>query len=1296
MEAAHSILGYWNLSDGADDVGFLRAFDHWARGFVRDGHVDWEEAQASLSSQLAALAGSGPFGSTEQAEAVLAATFRGIPSAYRRFHADLLHARTDGELWTPFAAARASQAVIRQGGPWDEADRIVEGALAELNSFLGYRPVAVLQNGRRCEPYAHERVAPIPLYLAGAGVGWNPYEEIVAAAIELLHTAPEDVARAAGFDWPDLDELALDPREYDFDHPAHQRPNHLFGEWDPDVIDGAGGYTRFVVRRQLLDAIAARSAPNIPREELVFEAAAATAGVILMASGMTLGRPDGHDSSVTLGKLTPRIAAYRDEFYESLLRRLSAERPEHYRRLEEERRRLNQPFAGIRQHLNRELAERRAAQHSAAQLAQLFDRIGRPEAAVDAAAEAAPALRMTTIIRGKTLAASRAAQRGDAINAQIALAAAEDLIDRAIECGALVDPWNLLGFQGNFSIFPAIENTIPDPRIEVLVELTRAWFAAGVGVWAAAASRGEASTVEQVAEAMRERAAWWDRFATLEAAGGAGFSAERFVRSGERTSAALTAWLQESGAAGDVAFWRPHVMDFKSGQSFARIARVLLDRNDFIASMALLMQWLNQGEDLDGANRATSFYGQCRLWMERLYSSDELADDEKWRLAVKFIDYLEANGEEYWQAPRLAAWMPDARARDAANHAGEEELDEGDEIDDLFAAAYEDVVYRDSTDDGFEGETLDGGGSSPTTYELDAEARDLRRRFAFLRGLAELLRAMAVRGLASDAGDCATCEVADRFADWRRRIHRIAEKLLDTLTDLAGDRAAPALATAQAMIDFDRARRLREELQEQAADTIVDLRDAAVHLHAAALHLGAPAMEAADDDALDRLLVALWRRDAATVDAIWTEATVELAAQPLLYLPLPRGGRPDAFVEAKRRLRAMEQLLTALAEQGMLARCGETLDLAMHMERAHRVSSGSYTEFDRLFFGAAAGIARCVVRATQATPEASAREMTASLDAWNQSLLTRWLAHSQGLRLSAVERFSDSKTWRELKSFVQEYGRDLFTQQFLGIGNLRFIRHVGPEAYLERLEQLGEEEAPRLLDAVENEADRRDFARKLGYVADAVLENYLHYREYNATTTASDRGDLLYILLDFLRLLAAYDRIAWNLAPVAVIHEVLTDEREHAAAELWRQAMIARTADAAAEHLKRYDRLCGEYGVQVHGVRQRLAERFVQPLMVHRMRPLLRTVLSASGAESDEAFDGLQAEIEELQKESRSASGGPPAWLVQLEREAVRISEQDEGASSRPSTSAAVQDPPTLEQLQQELTEWLESEPPWQ
>ena len=82
--------------------------------------------------------------------------------------------------------------------------------------------------------------------------------------------------------------------------------------------------------------------------------------------------------------------------------------------------------------------------------------------------------------------------------------------------------------------------------------------------------------------------------------------------------------------------------------------------------------------------------------------------------------------------------------------------------------------------------------------------------------------------------------------------------------------------------------------------------------------------------------------------------------------------------------------------------------------------------------------------------------------------------------------------------------------------------------------------------------------RLLTVIIEAIIENYGEYVDYNSITTQSDRGDMLYTLLDFLRLRANYDRVAWNLRPVLLIHEVLVRDGKDRAAESWRHAVAER------------------------------------------------------------------------------------------------------------------------------------------
>ena len=189
-----------------------------------------------------------------------------------------------------------------------------------------------------------------------------------------------------------------------------------------------------------------------------------------------------------------------------------------------------------------------------------------------------------------------------------------------------------------------------------------------------------------------------------------------------------------------------------------------------------------------------------------------------------------------------------------------------------------------------------------------------------------------------------------------------------------------------------------------------------------------------------------------------------------------------------------------------------------------------------------------------------------------ESLLKQWLAHSRTLRLSVLERIADDKSWQALVAFIERYGRDLFTQRFLNLGNLRAILHQGVDAWLARIDEepeLDEESELHLLDDLGEKLPRAEAVKHLSLVIEAIVENYAEYRDYNSTTTQSDRGDLLYTLLDFLRLRVHYDRVAWHLKPVLIAHAVLVRRGRSGAAEMWRRALAERTGDLADTLQKR-------------------------------------------------------------------------------------------------------------------------------
>ena len=230
-------------------------------------------------------------------------------------------------LFNGFFLASASEALLglyQESFEMGEAvspTQLVDAAITRLNCFVGYRPVAILEN-RRCQPYEHEFVCPIPLYVRGAGVSAGPYDELISSVIEILAATDPQILRSASFELDQLAELALDPRAYDFDHPVNRRPNYHFGGWDDRSVTADGYFSRFVLRQVTLDSLLQRASDfdligreGLSRDELIDEAATVLAGTILMASGISGWGPSAYSSDVTLGTLMKPIAEYRDAFY---------------------------------------------------------------------------------------------------------------------------------------------------------------------------------------------------------------------------------------------------------------------------------------------------------------------------------------------------------------------------------------------------------------------------------------------------------------------------------------------------------------------------------------------------------------------------------------------------------------------------------------------------------------------------------------------------------------------------------------------------------------------------------------------------------------------------------------------------------------------------------------------------------------------------------------------------------------------------------------------------------------------
>jgi len=130
------ILGYLNFSSGAPEPQFLAHLNHLFAEQTGPEPV-WRPAVLALEAGLLELSSrSSTFSNVVQAHSVLRLLREGLLPAYREFHADLLFHQTEEVLFGAFFVGRACEAILQQGGPWDESERIIAGALTRLNDYI--------------------------------------------------------------------------------------------------------------------------------------------------------------------------------------------------------------------------------------------------------------------------------------------------------------------------------------------------------------------------------------------------------------------------------------------------------------------------------------------------------------------------------------------------------------------------------------------------------------------------------------------------------------------------------------------------------------------------------------------------------------------------------------------------------------------------------------------------------------------------------------------------------------------------------------------------------------------------------------------------------------------------------------------------------------------------------------------------------------------------------------------------------------------------------------------------------
>ena len=351
----------------------------------------------------------------------------------------------------------------------------------------------------------------------------------------------------------------------------------------------------------------------------------------------------------------------------------------------------------------------------------------------------------------------------------------------------------------------------------------------------------------------------------------------------------------------------------------------------------------------------------------------------------------------------------------------------------------------------------------------------------------------------------------------------------------------------------------------------------------------------------------------------------------------------------------------------MIFETAKLLETLQIMEIEHSLGPGSITEFDRIFAIGCKSIAHALAdgvgrlgRGEKIRPAALRRSGTDRPARTNRRNPAALLAQPQprraalghGNRQRRISLGRSAAVHREVRA-----GDFHPAVHELGKPPRHSARRRGSLARGRRGTGAKRKAPIRFFDDLDGTLDRETAVLMLTLIIEAVIENYGEYIDYNSITTQSDRGDMLYTLLDFLRLRANYDRVAWNLRPVLLIHEVLVrDGKDRGGRKL--------AGGRRRAHRRRRRELPPRVSEIVQEIRHAAAEhRRAAGRAIHEAaagRSTGRARQAGDGGNSREPpAENVPASWKSSSMNSRSKIDGAgyetPEWLAAMEDEAAQV-----------------------------------------
>lgn len=356
-----------------------------------------------------------------------------------------------------------------------------------------------------------------------------------------------------------------------------------------------------------------------------------------------------------------------------------------------------------------------------------------------------------------------------------------------------------------------------------------------------------------------------------------------------------------------------------------------------------------------------------------------------------------------------------------------------------------------------------------------------------------------------------------------------------------------------------------------------------------------------------------------------------------------------------------------LPRRGLVAEACRLIEVARQMEQQNTIGAGAVTKIRFTVSSRFRSLVASLVESTRHTlakknskAQLNEKKFTEALipilEQLAETLLGSWLTTRQTLRLSALELQLHRHEQMEQAGRVHYrlWRPDLHTklsaaQQCAARSCIKASR-LGWNAPSSKA--MNNSKAPNCSMILPLASSKSPMLAWIMLVYEAILDHHAEYLDYNSTTTQSDRGELVYMFLDFLRLRVRYERIAWNLKPVMWAHEVLVRSGLENAAMRSRRSLSDRIGSEAEVYVKKLRELQNDYAMRMPTVADHILERFVQPMTIDRMRALVGPAIR--DAETDQpsrAFQLLEQEAELLTRHPTGVGIDVPAWLHSLEEE---------------------------------------------